>query len=159
MSCPSSLAKFLSGGTSLCLDSFRCRGFGAKSPSARLLDQPQFGRERASLLRTVEDIGADLRGGDRPAEEEPLGLVAVGLVENASPTGRRRPIKGGQRDVRYVANIHDGSTRPLYLHELEFVQALCELAGASSAQTRKPDKVPGPKVWVRGTSADRGRAR
>ena len=28
-----------------------------------------------------ENIGADLGGGDRSAEEEPLGLIAVGLVE------------------------------------------------------------------------------
>jgi hypothetical protein len=56
-------------------------------------DQPQFGlgRERASLppLKNREDIGVDLRDADRPADEEPLGLVAVGLVEKGC-NGRQK---------------------------------------------------------------------
>ena len=35
----------------------------------------------------------------------------------------------------------------------EFANGALGAYGLSSAQTRKPDKVPGPKVWVSGTSA------
>ena len=58
-----------------------------------MTDQPQFGlvRERASLppLKIREDIGVDFQGGGRPADEEPLGLVAVGLVEKGC-NGRQK---------------------------------------------------------------------
>ena len=39
------------------------------------------------LLKIRENIGADLGGRDRPAEEEALGLVAVGLVEKGRLRG------------------------------------------------------------------------
>ena len=45
-------------------------------------------------LKIREDIGVDFRGGDRPADEEPLGLVAVGLVE-----------KGLQRKTKAISFI------------------------------------------------------
>jgi hypothetical protein len=40
-------------------------------------------------LKISEDIGVDFRGGDRPADEEPLGLVAVGLAEKGC-SGRQK---------------------------------------------------------------------
>src|ERR1700722_18625106 len=40
-----------------------------------------------SFPKIRENIGADLRGGDWPAEEEPLSLVAVDLVEKSCLLG------------------------------------------------------------------------
>src|ERR1700724_3284173 len=63
----------------------------AQSPFARLLDKVQFSfgleRERFLPLKIRENIGADLCGGDRPAEEKTLGLVAVDTVEKGCLLG------------------------------------------------------------------------
>ena len=45
------------------------------------------------------------------------------------------------------ASVPSNGSRLIRAHER------AALSAASSAQTRKPDKVPGPKMWVRGTSA------
>lgn len=57
----------------------------AQLSSALLFDDSQFGLglDRSSLLtlKICKNTGADLRDRDWPAEEESLGLIAVGLVE------------------------------------------------------------------------------